>query len=491
MAFANLDHADLFDEDKPYAFISSLSFELRGFRSGLFDVINKDKNHDHLQVYIDEKKHDGENDKPLTTVDRLIERINKSELVIVILSRADLKGRYEAMCSKQIELVDSGTLIHFEGSEDYDRIQQHTLVSFWEVELFRIALGGKPVYFLVEYGFELDKNPNLNGFFEAASWLSLNMKVYNTKLELFQLIKEAIRLDHFRNFSSQLKTLTPNQLNATLWLKKKNPNYSDYWSFPKCAIEKNESLSRREKASAFILKQLPEMKNEGNIEKRLSRLWFIYRELFRFDINDDANAVYLPHWNDFFSMWGSSSLWYGLHSESMSLGGLATFRQQWNVRLRIKANKSKFSNMNDKDYAFPAGSFASAYYSIGKQSGTIWPLEKAVKNCQIGLRNEFHDSSSLHTIMGKAYRQMAITSRGKFYCNFYSAYHLHKALRIRESGQGTQKQLAETQADWGFVLASSGISRKKGIDLMESSLKHLPDDGFKVRVFRDLATLFE
>lgn len=121
---------------------------------------------------------------------------------------------------------------------------------------------------------------------------------------------------------------------------------------------------------------------EANHDLRLSRLYFLFRDLMAMPYRQTENPEILALWNSAFGLWCGSAAWYGLHNH-LALGVIGGLWSQHLVRKRLVDNHAK---IDEAELIPPYGSLASAYFSLAQMCPLLWRLRVAGAGIQLANR---------------------------------------------------------------------------------------------------------
>lgn len=443
-----------------YAFLSSPLLGLQEVRGRIHDLDLPDEK----RVWVDELDRRNLPEDSFEILDDLFDRIRKSSVFIVLLSNE----RY-------------GTPLPV-GQE-----QAHA--SFWEAELFYAALSGKPikVFWIESAGRKTETSPDprlasllqiLRFALPRESWsgpyspegvvsavreyLLTNEDVGKVGRELPRLV-EALAVDRGLDAiggSAERESLT--FLNGYLHDPTVRPNV------------------------AVIETLLRSVQDLGNEERRLSRLWLVFRELSGSRIDEKENADLLPFWNSFFGAWSSAGSWYGLHAH-LHLGVLSALTTQARVRQKMKTLRS--SKWPQELTRYPGGPLASSRYSIARkmQSRKLkkWLLHAAMIDLERELAEGSQGPGNLFAIRGSIYRQLGAYR--------VAVRDYEEVLRVRRLSGASEAQIGEALSELGFgYLFCLRWGRGKdllleGVSLLSQGSRRI---GFLIRAKRKLAIAY-
>jgi len=361
-------------------------------------------------------------------------------------------------------------------------IEQHSSVSFFEIELFQAALLEKEKHIFVRDDFEPD--PQLESLlrileFALPEWRDLKRQ---SESEILSEIKRVVdRALSWRGSKTWFKLPAPiDQLVQGLYTGRgKNRN-------PSVLFLNGATEPRSDRPRIEILQSLTTtIEQELNEEKRLSRLWIGLRELMASGDENLIDEELLGYWNQLLSEWARAGAWYGLHAD-MPLGCLAALNSMTLVRKRLVTLTSVKKELDN--LAFPGAALASSKYSIAKRlyikSDRKARFNEALEDLKRSLAVPRGDQSALLAIRGSIFRQMGRISE----C--ISDY--ETVLRIREQTDAPIFQIGEAKCELGFAYLRD-FSPRKGLDYCKEGVEMLRQGGrvgFLVRGLRKLAVAY-
>lgn len=445
---------------EPYAFLSSPVYGLEEVRQRIHGLELPDGR----SIWVDEidRPRAIATVDPFDTIDDLFALVRKSSAFLVLLS----KGRY-------------GTSIKVGGP--------HAHVSFWEAELFYAVLSGKPVQVFVLDDFAPDpKLSSLLSILDFAlpreSWSgphSPSSVAGSVHEYLLAQLNDERTLGAPRSVQSRLTEsfYTHRGLDAvggaaaTEELRFLDGHLYDP------TVEPNLDVVKR------LLATVTRLQDE---EKRLSRLWLVFRELSGSTIENPKNADLLPYWNTFFGAWASAGSWYGLHAH-LHLGVLSALTVQARVRERMVSLASR--EWQDEPTLYPGGALASSRYSIARKIGRRKLknrlLQAATRDLERELSEGSGDPANLYAIRGSIYRQM-----GRYLAGVRD---YEEVFRLRKLSNASEGKLGEALSELGFGYLFC-LRPFKGRDLLRDGVKLLSHGdsrtGFLIRAKRKLAIAY-
>lgn len=323
------------------AFLSSLSGMNRKMREDLY-AANKP-----LLWVAEGNRPDLAEKRPMEIVDTCIEALSNSELFICCLLGND-RGQSAG-----------GTLIEVGDVE--------AQVSYFEIEVFAAAARGLPIVFLETETFSADQR--------LAEWLEILQRsavpvLWEEKSKVKDLparIKNLItrRQELVTNWKTEAEGATKRLLMA---LVSARGNVEAVRHGGSDLLWSNRNRFERSYSDDQVLQRatalLETVKNQSDPNRKMSRLYFVFRELFARPYTETKSPELLACWNDALGEWWGASSWYGLHNH-ISMGVISTLGTQAVVRESLK--RTAASDVIAPDNLLPPhGPLASAYYSLGK-----------------------------------------------------------------------------------------------------------------------------
>lgn len=444
----------------PYAFLSSPVYGLKEVRQRIHDLELPNGQ----AIWVDEidRPRTIATDDPFDTIDDLFALVRRSSAFLVLLS----KERY-------------GTSIKV------GERQAH--VSFWEAEIFYAALVGKPIQVFLLDDFAPDpKLAALLSILDFAlpreSWSgphSRSSVVRSVHDYLLAQLATKRTLGATGSVRSRLTEsfYTHRGLDAVggAAAREKLCFLDGHLHDP--TVEPNIDVAKR------LLATITEMQDE---EKRLSRLWLVFRELSGSTIENPEDASLLPYWNSFFGAWASAGSWYGLHAH-LHLGVLSALTTQARVRERMVSLASR--DWQDEPTLYPGGALASSRYSIARKIGRRKLknrlLRAATRDLERELAEGSDDPANLYAIRGSIYRQMGRFSAG--------IRDYEEVFRLRKLSGASEGRLGEALSELGFGYLFC-LRLFKGRDLLKEGVMLLSQGdsraGFLIRAKRKLAIAY-
>lgn len=445
-----------------FVFLSSLlggEEEIREKRQEIHDTLNL--RDDLIPIYVDEIDNalSSIKDEELYEIsDTLAYKVQKCKFVIIIFSKINPR-------EPNRKFFDHGYIIH------------DTLVSMWEIELYLAAIYQKPIYAIIEDGFEAQKRPRLMNclqLIELSATIYSRVERKNFTKQIEQIISNKPKTNSINvyQYLRSLYNVSKSRFNSDL-------GFYDYQlrtsKFERTAGDVNE---------IEVKNIIDGVKTLNNNQSKITRLYVAYRELRKAPITDNAFNKYLPLWNEVSSEFSGALAWSGIWGHEI-LGVINHLNDLSEIRKKLRDNKFDFTY---EEISHPYGAYASAYYSMAKLPIGLKDkkelYEKSLHNINLGLLvNEF-DRAGLLTIRGSYYINKL--NPWKAVDDFKEAYEILKRKATNEY------QLADIESHYAFSLFLSS-RRAKGLDLINHSLQkfsYLENSGTKARAYRKASYIY-
>ena len=399
---------------------------------------------------------------PFETLDDLFQLIRESSVLLVLLSG----GRY-------------GTGIGVGGNTAH--------VSFWEAELFYAALAGKTVrVFQVD---DFTPGPKLAALL-AVLRSALSPGSWSGPYSRTAVVSAVhdFLIDHIDRSAPRFspRRFLGRLVDGLCYLRGRDATggSAERESFQfldgrffDATVQPDEGVIRR------LLGQVSTLPDE---EKRLTRLWLVFRELSGTALEGQSHAHWLPYWNAFFGQWASAGSWYGLHSHA-HLAVLPALVSLAKVRHRMSSLES--SEWQDDPTHYPGGALASSRYSIAgymkSRKNRRFMLGAASKDLERALSEGVDDQTNLLAIRASIYRRLGAFSAAV--ADYEAVLHQRRAGGASDSAVG--EALSELGYGYLFLLriARGRALLEEGVRLLESNDVR---PGFLVRAKRKLAASY-
>lgn len=446
-----------------FVFLSSLlggNEEIQEQRQQIHDTLNL--RDDLIPIYVDEIDNfqSSIKDEELYRIsDTLAYKVQKCKFLIIIFSKINLSNPNR-------KSSDHGYIIH------------NTLVSMWELELFFAAYYQKPIYAIIEDGFETQERQRLMNCLQL---IKLSAITIYPRVEKNNFIIQIERI-----ISTEPKTGLINiyQYLAGLYNASKSSFSSDLGFYDYQLRTSNFESVAGDVNETEVQSIINEVKTLNNNQSKITRLYVAYRELRKAPITNDAFNKYLPLWNEVSSDFSGALAWSGIWGHEI-LGVINHLNDLAEIRKKLRDNKFNFTY---EEISHPYGAFASAYYSMAKL-----PInhrhkkefyEKSLHNINLGLQVNKFDRAGLLTIRGSYYINRL---------NFWKAVDDFKeAYKILKSKATDEYQIADIESHYALSLFLS-FRRAKGLDLINHSLQkfsYLEDSGAKARAYRKASYIY-
>jgi tetratricopeptide (TPR) repeat protein len=440
------------DEGGDFAFLSSLCKEIEVVRKGIYDRINSDSCPT-MPIYLDDE-YIRRNTEPVFSIqiantDDFINVLSRSKLVIVIFNKA------------------------FDTREtDHGSLLVGTTVSFWEIELFHAAMLGKPIYAIVEKGFEYQERPFLYHILEILNLSAV--KIYEEERDDI-----AKRVEGILMYPGATNSLNVKKYLSRLDWKRSIAMDKSSNLFDTTLSSSNWFVKNSEINEDIIYDNIANIDQESNYQARITRLYLSYRELLKAHYKNPAFERFLPAWNIHSQKMAEALAWYGAHGHQQ-LGVINHNIDLAEVRHIIRERRVEQFAANDIE--FPAGGLASAYYSLHRLSGKH-NLDKAIYYTNIGLLQENTGKDGLFAIRGSCYMNQF---------KFWSALDDYKAaLKEKEKRHADQHTIADSKSELSLGYFFTGRIVKALNLYKEASEEFTKDDGFKIRSLRKGAFMYK
>lgn len=205
----------------------------------------------------------------------------------------------------------------------------------------------------------------------------------------------------------------------------------------------------------------------------LFRLWAAMRQLMDQSGKSISDPLIAPLWDKALGLWASNASWFGLHGH-VWMGPLAAVNLQGNVRLNLGKEPEFFNN---NDVREPLGARASAIYSIAQRMHTrerkIYHFRQTIKLAEKAIKRDTNAQQGALSIRGHA--SMKIGSLG-YLSKFWEAEKdFRLSLTLREKSGSSPASIGEAMADLGLCMIFTGHPIKglsclqDGIELMRTS----------------------
>ena len=333
-----------------------------------------------------------------------------------------------------------------------------TSVSYFEVELFAAALQRKPIHILVHNSF--DPVPELRSLLEILRF-AIPDWTKSRRLNDNEVVSEAARVADGTKQANKKRPFVlfsvVDRLAQAFYAGRGRMNRRvEFLGGQRLA---NLGLPNLQLASNLI----KEVKQRGNHEERLSRLWLAIRELNTPSLMTGRNADALVLLEDALEEWSGAGAWYGLNAD-IHLGCVAALNTTHQLRERRKA----IGALPHTEQAYPAGALASAKFNVAKHLISFPDrrdrLKDAMCDINLALQSERQDCSGLLAVRASINRKLGRV--------FDAAADLESSLQIRRRLGITDDELGGTFSELGFVYLYS-FRLRKGRKLCEEGVSRL------------------
>ena len=440
-----------------YAFLSSPVRRLEDIRKEVHALQLPDGK----RIWVDEIDKPDRKEPSLVTIEDLFNMIREASVFIILLA-SERRG--------------SNLTIYNESAH----------VTYWEAELYYVALLGKPVRVFEVEDFQPSEDlasllSLLKGALPTASWSKLKSLNDVPRAVHSFLLKQASEPTEKAKFG---RSLLPTLVDGLLALRGKDGCGGSAegeslkflnGSFADATVVPNEAL---------ITRLLAEVHTLSNEEGRLTRLWIVFRELMGAPVGSNQYSDFLPYWNKFFGEWASAGSWYGLHGHPQ-LAVLPALVEQAKIRKQIRSIGS--SAWKDENTTYPGGALASSRYSIAGLTGS-WRnrrflLHAALADIERSLENQ--EPTNLLAIRGSIYRRLGA------FCAAVRDY--EEVLRRRRSVGAPDSAVGEALSELGYGCLFN-MRLWRGRALLEEGVRLLSNcearPGFLIRAKRKLAVAY-
>ena len=449
---------DAIENEKPFVFLSSLCIEIIQERSQIYDSLNT-PNNGLIPIYVDEKYNNRDTtpilEKQLQSADDLTSLIAKSKYLIILFTKIYNRN------------FDHGSI--FEGS----------MVSFWEIELFYAAIEKKPIYAIVERGFENQNRPFLMH-----------------RLDILKLSAISVQyVDNIKEIPSKVEALVSNPpktnfLNSQLYLsklfEKRKSKYSHIDTiYDGSLASSNWASAKNEINEDLISATLDNILSIKNYQQRITRLYLPYKELLKAPYDDKRYQKFLKQWNTLSSDFSGALSWSGVFGHQV-LGVVTQLNDLVKIRKRIRETPIK-NDFNINEIEHPFGALASSYYSLSKNvyfPKNLILLYRDIKTLNRGVAESAYDKSGLLAIRGSCFFRLGNP--------FYAQKDYEKSYKLKLEEKNDIGTIADIESELAFAYFYS-LKRQKGIDLWEKAIekfKDSEDTGFKIRAYRKGAKMY-
>ncbi len=413
---------------------------------------------------------------PLAVADQLVDLLNASACVVVILAGARKKD------------FQTGSPLAVGG--------QAVATSHFEIELLAAAVSGKPIHLFKLAGF--DPGPRLRALldclkFAYPEWSSAAVQTASEIEAAVEAILQNQAQEEGATGGEVMK-----QMVRGFFLERGKPALAGSMEIDflggEIEVRGGEvDVVRVEQAlaegSGFVAGSARGYQSL-DVQQRLSRAWIALRELMACSFNpgDSLNRKFyradlLPLWDRALSAWSGAAAWSSLHGH-VYLGPVAALSAIARTRQAARVERKARLEMDSVSLLHPYGGYASAYYSIAQRlpfGAARKAYFHAFRNANLGLVDLPNDSG-LHALRGSI--ELRLYHPWRAVADYEKAWRLHPKGRIEcpETGQ-IMIELAVGQIYIGHwirarQLADRGLTQMRLLQIQ---------DGFLARALRKCA----
>lgn len=413
---------------------------------------------------------------PLAVADDLVDRLNASSCVVVILAGSRHEG------------LQIGSPLRVGGKA--------VITSHFEIELLTAAISGKPIHLFKLQGF--DPGPRLCALLECLrfaypGWSSRDAQ---SGLAIISAVDRILRSNPVKAAPSGFNEMQQVIRGFFFERGRKALAGESEIAFLDGEFEVRGGevdVAAVEQAltggTGFVEGSVPNV--EGlDIQKKLSRAWIALRELMAcsFDPNDaHRRKAYrpelLPLWDRALNAWAGAAAWSSLHGH-IYLGPVAALSAIAQVRSVMRQERGIRLAVNSESLLHPHGGYASAWYSVAKRLPFLAARRAYLhsrRHANLGLVS-LPEDSGLHALRGSI--ELRLGRPWRAVADYEKAWRKHPMgyVECPETGQ------IMTELAYGSVFVGRWMRARQLADRGLQQMRQLrSEDGFLARALRKCA----